>query len=437
MSMIKGFPIQYMAQVISQTLFMEKTKNKNLFGGDSEVKVFASFEQLKTAEEVDRYVGTQRKVSNQQNRTDLIMNGVITTSENPTITNLNKGCIIPMSFSCGFRVRLGDKGNAIETINNMISKLKGRKRDIARFEDGTILVVGTLGNSYENEGLVVRGGDFLGTYVEEHDIDNQMKNTILPNLTSIGFDTTKFQWCYLKGAENGYMAVVRKRKVGLEEIWEIIENDNSNKEIIFPPVDQTFEQYKVSLSFDSIRLDEPTNLNGKEYCVLSFGGSATLCNGTAKLGNDLVKVGIKRTTIKADTDITITEDYHWLEPLDMPSGNSADTQMNQLISSAFISKSHTDSITLSLEYTFVVDESDTLIAQWFDYARYGVQANGTTITYTQGITPNMIYKVREVWSSWGNVKIVEMNTKLGESLDIENTESDILSIKVPMQIQGD
>ena len=416
---------------------MEKTKNKNLFGGDSEVKVFASFEQLKTAEEVDRYVGTQRKVSNQQNRTDLIMNGVITTSENPTITNLNKGCIIPMSFSCGFRVRLGDKDNAIETINNMISKLKGRKRDIARFEDGTIMVVGTLGNSYENEGLVVRGGDFLGTYIEEYSIDTQMKNTILPNLTSLGFDTTHFDWCYLKGVENGYMAVVRRRKVGLEYIWEIIESDNSNKEIIFPPAEQTFEQYKVSLSFDSIRLDEPTNLNGKEYCVLSFGGSATLCNGTAKLGNDLVKVGIKRTTIKANTDITITEDYHWLEPLDMPSGNSADTQMNQLISSAFISKSHTDSITLSLEYTFVVDESDTLIAQWFDYARYGVQANGTTILYTNGITPNMIYKVREVWSSWGNVKIVEMNTKLGESLDIENTESDILSIKVPMQIQGD
>ena len=135
MSMIKGFPIEYVAQVIRQTLFYEKAKNEALFGGDREVKVFASFEQLKTAEEVDRYVGTQRKVSNQQNRTDLIMNGVITTGENPTITNLSKGCIIPMSFSCGFRVRLGDKDKAIKTINNMISKLKGRKRDIACFED--------------------------------------------------------------------------------------------------------------------------------------------------------------------------------------------------------------------------------------------------------------------------------------------------------------
>lgn len=436
MSMIKGFSIEYVAQVIRQTLFEEKAKNKNLFGGDREVKVFASFEQLKTAEEVDRYVGTQRKVSNQQNRTDLIMNGVITTGENPTITNLNKGCIIPMSFSCGFRVRLGDKDNAIETINNMISKLKGRKRDIACFEDGTILGVGTLGNSFEDNGLVVHNGDFLGTYIEEYSIDTTMRSTILPSLTSLGFDTTHFTWCYLKGYETGKMSVVVKQVDGLSTTWQIVESDDS-QEIIFPPADQTFEQYKISLAFDSIRLDEPTNLNGKEYCVLSFGGSATLCNGTAKLGNDLVKVGIKRTTIKANTDITISEDYHWLEPLEMPSGNSADTQMNQLISSAFINKSHTDSITLSLEYTFVVDESDTLIGQWFDYARYGVQANGTSITYTQGITPNMIYKVREVWSSWGNVKIVEFNAKLGESLDIENTESDILSIKVPMQIQGD
>lgn len=436
MSMIKGFPIEYIAQVIRQTLYKEKTKNKTLFGGDNEVKVFASFEQLRTAEEVDRYVGTQRKVSNQQNRTDLIMNGVITTGENPTITNLNKGCIIPMSFSCGFRVRLGDKDNAIETINNMISKLKGRKRDIARFEDGTILEVGTLGNSFDDNGLVVHNGDFLGTYIEEYDIDNTMKTDILPRLNTLGFDTTHFAWCYLKGHETGKMSVVVKHKEGLNVFWSIVESDDST-EIIFPPVNQTFEQYKVSFAFDSIRLDEPTNLNGKEYCVLSFGGNATLCNGTAKLGNDLVKVGIKRTTIKSSTDITISENYHWLEPLDMPSGNSADTQMNQLISNAFISKSHTDSITLSLEYTFVVDESDTLIEQWFDYARYGIQANGTSITYTQGITPNMIYKVREVWSSWGNVKIVEFNAKLGESLDIENTESDILSIKVPMQIQGD
>ena len=436
MSMIKGFPIEYIAQVIRQTLFKEKTKNKTLFGGDNEVKVFASFEQLKTAEEVDRYVGTQRKVSNQQNRTDLIMNGVITTGENPTITNLNKGCIIPMSFACGFRVRLGDKDNAIETINNMISKLKGRKRDVARFEDGTILEVGTLGNSFEDNGLVVHNGDFLGTYIEEYDIDTTMKNDILPRLNTLGFDTTHFTWCYLKGHETGKMSVVISHKEGLNVFWNIVESDDST-EIIFPPVNQTFEQYKVSFAFDSIRLDEPTNLNGKEYCVLSFGGSATLCNGSAKLGNDLVKVGIKRTTIKGNTDITITEDYHWLEPLDMPSGNSADTQMNQLISNAFISKSHTDSITLSLEYTFVVDESDTLIGQWFDYARYGVQANGTSVTYTHGITPNMIYKVREVWSSWGNVKVVEFNAKLGESLDIENTESDILSINGPMQIHGD
>lgn len=436
MSMIKGFPIEYMAQVIRQTLFKEKAKNKNLFGGDNEVKVFASFEQLKTAEEVDRYVGTQRKVSNQQNRTDLIMNGVITTGENPTITNLNKGCIIPMSFSCGFRVRLGDKDNAIETINNMISQLKGRKRDIACFEDGTILEVGTLGNSFEDNGLVVHNGDFLGTYIEEYDVNTAM-STALANLTSLGFDTTHFTWCYLKGYETGKMSVVVKKTEGLSVVWQIVESDDSNEEIIFPPADQTFEQYKISLAFESIRLDEPTNLNGKEYCVLSFGGNATLCNGSAKLGNDLVKVGIKRSLIKANTDISISEDYHWLEPLDMPSGNSADTQMNQLISNMFINKSHTDSITLSLEYTFVVDESDTLIEQWFDYARYGVQANGTSITYTQGITPNMIYNVREVWSSWGKVKLVDFKTKLGESLDIENTESDILSIKVPMQIQGD
>ena len=231
MSMIKGFPIEYMAQVIRQTLYKQKSNNHNLFGGDNEVKVFASFEQLKTEEEVDRFVSTQRKVTDQQNRTDTIMNGVITTGENPTITNLSKGCIIPMSFSCGFRVRLGDKDNALETINNMISKLKGRKRDIARFEDGTILEVGTLGNSYEDDGLVVHNGDFLGTYFEEQSITSQMNDTILPRLNTLGFDTTHFSWCYLKGNDNGYMVVAMR---GLRDIWAIVESDPI-RNIIFPP----------------------------------------------------------------------------------------------------------------------------------------------------------------------------------------------------------
>ena len=43
----------------------------------------------------------------------------------------------------------------------------------------------------------------------------------------------------------------------------------------------------------------------------------------------------------------------FLEPLEMPSGSNANTQISQLVSNRFISNSHTDAIALTLQYTFV------------------------------------------------------------------------------------
>ena len=73
-----------------------------------------------------------------------------------------------------------------------------------------------------------------------------------------------------------------------------------------------------------------------------------------------------------------------------------------------------------------------VIKQLFKYARYGTQ--GIT---ANDISPNMIFQVSEIWSSWGDVDIVSVKTKIIESIDIENTESDVLTIGISMQIQGD
>ena len=214
-------------------------------------------------------------------------------------------------------------------------------------------------------------------------------------------------------------------------------DDGENHNIIFPPTHEDFTKYKVSLSFDSLRCDTPRTINGDEYCEISFGGSATLVNNKVKLGNDLVKVGIKKDKIVASTPISINGTQYWLEPLEMPSGNSANTQVNQLISNKFINNTHTDNINLTLQYTFVVDEDIDLIKQWFNYGRYGTQADGVVVDYTNGITPNMIYDTIEIWSNWGNVDIKSFKTKIIESIDIENTEGDTLTITLPLQIQGD
>jgi hypothetical protein len=48
----------------------------------------------------------------------------------------------------------------------------------------------------------------------------------------------------------------------------------------------------------------------------------------------------------------------------------------------------------------------------------------------------MVYAITEWWSYWGNVEPISFSAKLVGSVDIENTESDALTIKLPMQIVG-
>ena len=190
--------------------------------------------------------------------------------------------------------------------------------------------------------------------------------------------------------------------------------------------------YCVSISFDSENCNEPRTLNAEDYCDIRFGGSATLTSKGIMLGNQLTKLGIKRlkvvTSDNGASDITFNDNDTWLEPLEMPSGNSADTMLNQLTSNNFVNNSHTNNISITNQYTFVLDENIDLLKQFFKYGRYGIQ------TY---ITPNIIYSVTEIFSKWGVVEINTFKAKIVESVDIENTESDTLTISLPMQIQGD
>lgn len=216
----------------------------------------------------------------------------------------------------------------------------------------------------------------------------------------------------------------------------VVEDDGTINDIIFPPEHESFEKWKVSLSFDSIRCDEPRNLNANEYVDISFGGSATIVNNGVKLGNDLLRVNIKRLGLQAETYIDFTsqennKDY-WLEPLEMPSGLNANTNPIQLISNKFKTNSHTDAVANTLQYTFVCDENVDFLEKLYDYARYGTW--GIT---KDDISPNMIFGVKEIYCSWGVYKEKDIKTKLVENVDIENTESDVLTLGLTMQVQGD
>lgn len=533
--MIKSFPIDFVRQAFEQTMLKEHNDNPYFFGGKNQVNIFSFYEQLKSQEEVDRFVERYRDLSDQQNRSGLILNGVLVAPENPTITNLYSSTIIPMSWTCSMRCLLENRDYGILTINNLIEKLKGRKVDIAQLDCVDSLgnkysvpfVVGTIGQNYGKP--ILKNGDYIGSVANALEVFS----TTMPNLYSKGVDIdyskAKYFYCehenkikvckanegsalqYLsfdysteqiannrvitisgscsfelmkariyKATTKLYIYDIDDESVSLDldgEVFDIVYNsqtitstfkarfvlekdiqeyisdyssfdlsnaqvinvdfsfveDDGSNEIIFPPEHTSFEKYKLSFSFDAIRCDEPRNLNEKEYCELSFGGSATLVNNGVKFGNDLLKISLTKYMIKAQSDISFTSATPtYLEPLEMPSGINANTQLKQLVSNNFLTSTQTDAINITLQYTFILDENVALLDQLFNYARYGTR--GVTIN---DISPNMIFTLHEYWCSWGNFNNRVCNVKIVENIDIENTESDTLTLNVTFQIQGE
>ena len=190
--MIKSFPIDYLRQIFEQTLLREHLKNKNYFGGKDQVFIASLYEQLVEGDDVDRYVDNVSDISEQQNRTSTILNGVITAPSNPTITNLYSCTIIPMEYVCTLRCEEKNNPQALETLNNLIEELKGSKVDVAELkcvseEFGTSyvpFVVGTIGH---NEGAPeLRNGDYIGSVrdtseIEEKVVDLETKDVDIKN----------------------------------------------------------------------------------------------------------------------------------------------------------------------------------------------------------------------------------------------------------------
>lgn len=439
--MIKTFPITFVQQAFEQTLLIEHLKNNKYFGGKNQINLSSFFQQLKNQEEVDRFIETFRDLTEQQNRLNLIGNGILLSPENPTITNLYSCLIIPMTYSCAIRCQLSNRDQMLETINRLIDELKGSKCDIAQLDcidsNGNKycqpFMVGTIGH---NEGHpLVKNGDFIGSV--QNGGTSEVED-LLHDLASKGLynDDDQYlfeegQWYYVE--KNGKLVVFYCDG----ENFVPVEDDGTYEDIVFPPEHTSFEKFKLSLSFDSLRCDTPYTLNSEEYCEISFGGSATLVNESVKLGNDLVKVIIAKNGIKTDNSITYNNPTkYYLEPLEMPSGSSANTKPMQFVSKRFLTDSHTDGLSITLQYTFVCDMSNDILKQWYKYGRYGTQNIDRENDFLT-MSPNLIYDICEMWSSWGEVDMEPIKTKIVGSVDIENTEGDTLTLSLTMQVQGE
>ena len=536
--MIHGFPIDFIRQALEQTLLVQHKIDPNLLGGKNQVNIFSLYEQLAKGDDIDRYVENMEEIADQQNRTNLILNGVVIAPTNPTITNLYSCTNIPMEWVCVLRCALANRDTALITLNNLIEELKGSKVDIAELkcvseEHGTAyvpFVVGTIGH---NEGAPkLKDGDFIGDVSDETEIVDKVMELPLKGVdnnngaqwlycdhanklkvaikvaghpffrddpiinsyrvengkviasvdlqTESGsytqiplYDETPRGYLTLYGTNEQEINVSCETKINSVELvnghvvfhltctcdnelgenfddvtWADIdlcegeyvffENDETKPYIVFPPEHVSFRKYKLSMSCEAIRCDEPYTLNDEEYVKISFGGSATLTNADVLFGNDLVKVCISKYGLKRDSGNIIYSNptKHWLEPLEMPSGNNPNTRINQLVSNNFKANSHTDAITLVLQYSFLIDLNESLLSELFEYGRYGT-TNINDSSDIGAMSPNLIYTVTEYWSYWGNIRKRDVKTKISDSIDIEDTESDTMTLGITMQIQGD
>ena len=433
--MEKAFEIDIVRQVIYQTILQEYIKNPDDFiGRKDQIALTSFYEHLLSNEEIDRYVETVRDLNNQQNRTGLIANGIIVEPSNPTITNLNQCDIIPLEFTLNFRCTLANRDKVRYTLNNVITVLKGRKQDVAEFDNGKLFLVGTMGNNV-NGSPTIESGDFIGALPLGQSLDTWINNTITSLSQNYLFTANVFEdGSYLYFETIGGKLAVAVYEYDSENqtyVWHERQESSDYPNIIFPPEHNSFVKWKVSLSFDSFRCTEPRTLNAEDYCDLIFGGSATIVSQYVLLGNELTKLSIKKHGVKTATglDTTLTNGVnYYLEPLETPSGNNASTTANQLISNKFFTNSHTDGLTITRQYTFVMDSNIGLLKDLFLYARYGIQNN---------IAPNLLYKVTEYFSAWGIVNVYEKLCKIVENIDIENNESDVMTISLVFQLQGD
>ena len=428
--MLKSFPIDFIRQIIVQTLEEEHYKEPmKYFGGSGQVNLFSFYEQLEKEEEVNRFVELYRDLTEQQNRTGIIANGVIVAPENPTFTNINQKTIVSMDFSVNFRTTLENRDMMLDSINRLFEIRKGRKVDIAQFDNGKLLVVGTIANNVNGTPLL-RNGDYIGE-IAGVDVDAECTALIsaITNNSRVSIeDSTHDQWYYVK--VGSYLKVVYYDYE--TDVYSLLVDNGNYQNIIFPPEHNSFEKWKVSISFDSQRVDTPITTNAKEYCKISFGGSASVVNSSIRLGNDLTKLSFTKYGILTKTNITFSNaPTYWLEPLEMPSGNNPNIIPNQLASNKFIPNTHTDSVASNIQYSFVCDEDIALLSQWYDYGRYGT--SGITVN---DITPNLLYDIVEIYSSWGNISFKSYRAKLTESIDIENTEGDVITLSINVQPQG-
>lgn len=422
--MLKTFPIDFVRELIVSKL--AKNRNRAKYFDDEDIKLVSFFEHLASDDEVNRYVETFKELCAEQNREHYIGLGTISITDTPDITNIKDSFISPFSWGTTIRCTLENRDKMIATLYDLYGELKGRTFDIAQLDSGKLVVVGCVGSKLVLNSPAIMPNDFIGTIEIDlsHTFDYQVKQRI-DELTGKGLSL-------LLANNDKFYVELDGKLVKVVLIQTLVEGEIVNEYKIDEELGY-YERYCLDISLTDISCNSPRTINASEYCTISFGGQATLSSASVMIGNQMCLFGIKEYKLDDSNKTSFTSTILYLDPAENSGALSTNQITNQIRSSLFMSKTHTDSISPSLQYSFVVDRNKPLIMKLYRYAKYGERSDSVS---GGKICPNTIFELHEIVSSWGNYENNVIYAKLADNIPVEVSEADIVSIQCTFTIQG-
>lgn len=406
--MIKTFEIEFVNKALEKAL------------NDSDYKVVSFYEPLNELKDVAFYQALYQDIIEELNETKFKAIGVVATTKSPTITSIKKSFISPFEFGVNLRTKALYRDEVVQKVYEVIDQLKGRKIELVQLiKDEQLVNIVPVGVLLQ-ESDKLKNGDFVGTFQDLR----HLKQTL------------EYRWGIYEQSEikenfwYTFYALIRehprRKKMKLYSFDVIFDNEGDYvmRNLTLIGEHDDCELYKLDLSFDSIRIDNPNTLNKDDFCVIMLGGSATLCSANVMLGNDLVQVGIRK--YKENGVVLENQKYELIEPLDMPNDYKTDIFSYGLLNNGFKGSEHIQGYSSDISYSFIIDKESKFIYNTYRQTRY--------LTST---TPNTVYQIMEVWSSFGNIEKNIFIAKMTNGVKVDKGDNDVLSLSIPFSIVGE
>ena len=377
---------------------------------DSSIFLASFYEQIEDEQSVSRYVANIKDMIALQNREKSVSNykamGIVSQTGQAEILNIKSNYISPLEYQVRLDIELSDRDYVLGKIKTLIDDVRGSKVDVVIGNNGTIYPINNIFGFNGSDKPVLQNKCFVFYSADYNWIT--LPNDLIDDLKAYyEFPASNFS-VYMDGGDGDTLS-------GLYRL-DFVYTAPSTYAFTQTKLADSFERYKVSLSFNGIQSDEPFVNNGLDRVFLFFGGSATIVKDPVALGNDIVK-----TTIQVGKD---TGTIYEVEPLEIPSSLNLNDDSYQTYANGFQSIDRNMAIQNKLNYSFVYSRSNFLFDELYKFSRYG----GGAGTYT-----NQIFTLKEYRYSFGVKTIDKFYAKISES-GVQNTNGDVLTLTIGFKV---